>query len=91
MATRSGRALRRAFDATMKDPAFLAEAEKSLFDVDPLNGEEMEQILRRAHATRKRWCSAQPNSTAAAGRDAPSSSASFANARIVNNQGPIQR
>ncbi len=35
--------IRRAFDATMKDPAFLAEAEKSLFDVDPLNGEEMER------------------------------------------------
>jgi tripartite-type tricarboxylate transporter receptor subunit TctC len=45
--------IRRAFDATMKDPAFLAEAEKSLFDVDPLTGEEMEQILRRAYATPK--------------------------------------
>jgi tripartite-type tricarboxylate transporter receptor subunit TctC len=45
--------IRRAFDATMKDPAFLAEAEKSLFDVDPLSGEEMEQILRRAYATPK--------------------------------------
>jgi tripartite-type tricarboxylate transporter receptor subunit TctC len=45
--------IRRAFDATMKDPAFLAEAEKLLFDVDPLNGGEMEQILRRAYATPK--------------------------------------
>jgi tripartite-type tricarboxylate transporter receptor subunit TctC len=45
--------VRRAFDATMKDAAFLAEAEKSLFDVDPLTGEEMEQILRRAYATPK--------------------------------------
>jgi len=45
--------IRRAFDATMKDPAFLAEAQKSLFDVDPLSGEEMEQILRRAYATPK--------------------------------------
>jgi tripartite-type tricarboxylate transporter receptor subunit TctC len=45
--------IRRAFDATMKDPAFLAEAQKSLFDVDPLTGEEMEQILRRAYATPK--------------------------------------
>ena len=45
--------IRRAFDATMKDPAFLAEAEKSLFDVDPLTGEEMEQILKRAYATPK--------------------------------------
>ena len=46
-------AIRRAFDATMKDPAFLAEAEKSIFDVDPLTGEEMEQILKRAYATPK--------------------------------------
>jgi tripartite-type tricarboxylate transporter receptor subunit TctC len=45
--------IRRAFDATMKDPAFLAEAEKSLFDVDPLTGEEMERILRQAYATPK--------------------------------------
>jgi len=27
--------------------------QKSLFDVDPLNGEEMEQILRRAYAMPK--------------------------------------
>ncbi len=46
-------AIRRAFDATMKDPAFLAEAEKSMFDVDPLTGEEMEQILKRAYGTPK--------------------------------------
>ena len=45
--------IRRAFDATMKDAAFLAEAQKSLFDVDPLSGEEMETILRRAYATPK--------------------------------------
>jgi tripartite-type tricarboxylate transporter receptor subunit TctC len=45
--------IRRAFDATMKDPAFLAEAEKSLFDVDPLTGEEMHDILTRAYATPK--------------------------------------
>jgi hypothetical protein len=31
----------------------LAEAPKSLFDVDPLSGEEMEQILRRAYTTPK--------------------------------------
>lgn len=45
--------IRRAFDATMKDPAFLAEAEKSLFDINPLTGEEMEAILHRAYATPK--------------------------------------
>jgi tripartite-type tricarboxylate transporter receptor subunit TctC len=45
--------IRRAFDATMKDPAFLAEAEKSMFDVTPVTGEEMEAILKRAYATPK--------------------------------------
>jgi tripartite-type tricarboxylate transporter receptor subunit TctC len=45
--------IRRAFDATMKDPEFLAEAKRSMFDVVPLTGEEMEQILRRAYATPK--------------------------------------
>ncbi len=45
--------IRRAFDATMKDPAFLAEAEKSLFDVDPLNGEEMRNF-RRSDASEAR-------------------------------------
>jgi len=45
--------IRRAFDATIKDPAFLAEAEKGLLDVDPLTGEEMERILRQAYATPK--------------------------------------
>jgi tripartite-type tricarboxylate transporter receptor subunit TctC len=33
-------ALRRAFDATMKDPAFLAEAAKSNIDISPSPGEE---------------------------------------------------
>src|SRR5262249_6999106 len=45
--------IRRAFDDTMKDPAFLADGEKSLLEVDPLTGEEMEQILKRAYATPK--------------------------------------
>ena len=35
-------ALRRAFDATMKDPAYLAEAKSQKMDVDPMTGEEME-------------------------------------------------
>jgi hypothetical protein len=39
----------------MKDPAFLAEAERSMFDVDPLTGEEMVQILKRAYATPRSW------------------------------------
>jgi tripartite-type tricarboxylate transporter receptor subunit TctC len=45
--------IRHAFDATMKDAEFLADAEKTLLEVDPLTGEEMEQKLKRAYATPK--------------------------------------
>lgn len=45
--------IRRAFEATLKDPAFLAEAEKTMLEVDPISGEEMEQMLKRAYATPK--------------------------------------
>jgi len=37
-------ALRRAFDATMRDPEFLAEADKALLDIAPLSGEESQKI-----------------------------------------------
>jgi tripartite-type tricarboxylate transporter receptor subunit TctC len=37
-------ALRRAFDAVMKDPEFLAEAEKSKTDISPMTGEEAQKI-----------------------------------------------
>jgi tripartite-type tricarboxylate transporter receptor subunit TctC len=54
-------ALRRAFTATMKDPAFLAEAAKTETDISPMTGEEVQkiavstintppQVLKRAHA-----------------------------------------
>lgn len=43
--------LRRAFDATMKDPAFLAEAEKLKLDVDPMGGSEVEAAIRQILAT----------------------------------------
>jgi tripartite-type tricarboxylate transporter receptor subunit TctC len=54
-------ALRRAFDATMKDPAFLAEAAKTETDISAMTGEEVQkiavatintppQVLKRAHA-----------------------------------------
>ena len=46
-------AIRRAFDAVMKDPGFLADAEKTLLEVDPVTGEEMEQILKRAYSSPK--------------------------------------
>jgi tripartite-type tricarboxylate transporter receptor subunit TctC len=38
-------ALRRAFDATMKDPAFLAEAVKLQLDVSPMTGEEVQALV----------------------------------------------
>jgi tripartite-type tricarboxylate transporter receptor subunit TctC len=42
-------ALRRAFDATMKDPAFVAEAMKMRIDVEPVTGEAMQEIVKRLH------------------------------------------
>jgi len=39
--------LRRAFDQTMKDKAFLAEAEKLTLPVHPLTGEESEAVVRK--------------------------------------------
>jgi tripartite-type tricarboxylate transporter receptor subunit TctC len=39
------RILRRAFLATYKDPDFLAEAKKANLDLEPVTGEEMEQIV----------------------------------------------
>jgi tripartite-type tricarboxylate transporter receptor subunit TctC len=38
-------ALRRAFDATVKDPAFLAEAGKLQLDVSPMTGEEVQALV----------------------------------------------
>jgi tripartite-type tricarboxylate transporter receptor subunit TctC len=38
-------ALRRAFDATMKDPAFLAEAAKLQLEVLPMAGEEVQSLV----------------------------------------------
>jgi tripartite-type tricarboxylate transporter receptor subunit TctC len=37
-------ALRRAFDATMKDPDFLADAEKTQMDIVPMTGEESQKV-----------------------------------------------
>ncbi len=45
--------LRRAFDATMIDKAFLEDAAKRQMEVDPLTGEEMEKMLKAAYATPK--------------------------------------
>ena len=37
-------ALRRAFDATMKDPQFLAEANQAKIDISPVDGEQAQEI-----------------------------------------------
>jgi tripartite-type tricarboxylate transporter receptor subunit TctC len=44
-------ALRRAFDATMKDPSYLAEAEKLKVDVDPLSGEQVAALVEQVSRT----------------------------------------
>ena len=38
-------ALRRAFDATMKDPEFLAEAKRTTLTVNPITGEELQKLV----------------------------------------------
>ena len=44
-------ALRRAFRETMKDPAFLEEAKKLQFDIDPVGGEALAAVAREIVAT----------------------------------------
>ena len=44
-------ALRTAFEQTLRDPAFIAGAERQKIDLQLLRGEEIEQILQRAYAT----------------------------------------
>jgi tripartite-type tricarboxylate transporter receptor subunit TctC len=46
-------AIREAFNATLKDPEFLAEAAKMSLEIDPLTGEDMQRILQNAYATPK--------------------------------------
>ena len=43
--------LRRAFDATMKDAAFVAEAERLKLTVEPIGGEEIARVLSEIYAT----------------------------------------
>jgi hypothetical protein len=45
--------IRRGFDATLRDPLFLADAERALLDVDPVTGEEMTQLLKQAYVAPK--------------------------------------
>jgi tripartite-type tricarboxylate transporter receptor subunit TctC len=46
-------ALRKAFDETMKDPEFVAEAKKLNMEIDPLNAAQMQKLLTTAYATPK--------------------------------------
>ena len=43
--------LRAAFDKTMRDPEFLAEAQKRGFEINPATGQELEAIVGRTIAT----------------------------------------
>ena len=45
--------LRDAFDATMKDPEFLAETRKQKLDVEPEDGAHLEALIRKIYATPK--------------------------------------
>jgi len=44
-------ALRAAFDATMKDPAFLAEAKRQELEVRPISGAEAQVLIKEIYAT----------------------------------------
>ena len=44
-------ALRKAFADTMRDPAFIADAEKASLDLDPVSGEDHEELTKRLYAT----------------------------------------
>jgi hypothetical protein len=44
------KALRAAFDATMKDPEFLAEANAQNAEVDPVGGEQINTLLDHVYS-----------------------------------------
>ena len=45
------KALRDAFDATMKDPEFVAETTRVRMEVSPTTGQEIERILNEIYAS----------------------------------------
>jgi len=47
--------LRTGFDATMKDPAFLADAEKMKISITPLNGGKVQDLIARLYSTPKEF------------------------------------
>ncbi len=46
-------ALRQAFEETLKDPDFIAEAEKTQLEIEPLTGAEIEKMLVKAYGAPK--------------------------------------
>ena len=44
-------ALRRAFDATMADPEFLADAERLELEITPVSGEDVQQLVADSYDT----------------------------------------
>jgi tripartite-type tricarboxylate transporter receptor subunit TctC len=44
-------AIRRAFDATMKDPAYLEEAKSQKMFVEPMTGEEMQDLIKSFYSS----------------------------------------
>jgi tripartite-type tricarboxylate transporter receptor subunit TctC len=44
-------ALRRAFDEMVKDPAFLAQADKMKVEIDPTTGAEVQQVSKQILST----------------------------------------
>jgi tripartite-type tricarboxylate transporter receptor subunit TctC len=44
-------ALRQAFDATMKDAQFLAEAKQRQMDVNPMSGADIDQLVNELYQT----------------------------------------
>ena len=68
------KALQAAFDATMKDPAFLADTKKQKLAVAPVSGAEIQKLVAGMFA--------QPKSLIAAARDAKSSAAKLKISKI---------
>jgi tripartite-type tricarboxylate transporter receptor subunit TctC len=46
-------ALRKAFDAVLKDPALLADAKKQNLEIDPITGQEITELMARLYGTPK--------------------------------------
>jgi tripartite-type tricarboxylate transporter receptor subunit TctC len=43
--------LQQAFEATMKDPEFLADAKKEKLEINPVYGHDIEELLHEAYGT----------------------------------------